>query len=131
MANDIFNFPKFEPYPIPSVDYANFDLKLADRSASGLLEELDMVVRAWREKVPPDAQVVILAILASGTVIEARDFSDAGPNGIAITARLSDGGDCLVLTHQASLQLLCRVVKIENPKERYSIGFRYEGKQPG
>lgn len=129
MTEDIFGFPKLEPYPIASFDFSN--LKIPDRSASGLLEELDMVVTAWRKQAPPDAQVVIHAILASGAVIEARDFSEAGPNGIAITGRLSDGSDCLVLTHQGSLQLLCRVVKVENPKERYSIGFRYEGKQSG
>jgi hypothetical protein len=104
---------------------------LIDESSSGLLKNLDKLIDEWLRELPQDAQPVIVAILANGVTIDAREFSEAGHNGIGIRGRLGDGSDCLVLAHQANLQLLCRVVKTDNPRERYPIGFRYSGKCSG
>ena len=123
-----FRMPTFEEpsYRIPDFNFP--DIQFPDRSASGLLEALDTLVGQWRKELPPDAQPVILVVLTNGVVIEAHDFAEAGHNGIGIRGRLGDGSDCLVVVHQSSLQLLCRVVKTENPQQRYPIGFRYSSK---
>jgi hypothetical protein len=102
-------------------------LRLAESNATRLTDHLGSF--ELKQPGPKYAQPVILAVLANGVLIEAHEFSEAGHHGIAIRGRLADGSECLMLVHQASLQLLCRVVKTEDVKQRYPIGFRYASKQ--
>ena len=87
-------------------------------SSLALIRRLAARIKAWKTAIPKDAEAVILAILANGTVIEARRLSSEGHHGIVIEGTLFSPEDatgaapCMVLAHQANLQLLCSCGKL-------------------
>ena len=126
-------------YPIPSIDAlsASALYDLADRtaeeshefeSAGALLDRLERTIREWRAKLPENAQPLIEAIVPGGWIV-VSEFVEQGHNGIAIRGKAGDR-DCLLLVHQANLQLLCTIDKLDDEKPRTTIGFvRLGGKR--
>src|SRR5262249_32994163 len=87
-------------------------------------------VKEWRKAIPKDAEPVILAILANGTVIDAHRVSPQGHHGVLIEGTLfspDDASPCIVVAHQANLQLLCYIRKVLEPREPRVIGFGVPG----
>jgi hypothetical protein len=126
-------------YPIPSVDAllapSPFSLEGPTReeshqfeSAGALLDRLERTIKEWRAKLPSNAQPLIEAIVPGGWIV-VHEFVEQGHNGIAIRGK-AGVRECLLLVHQANLQLLCTIEKLEDEKERRSIGFvRIGGKR--
>ena len=126
-------------YPIPSVDALTasslYDLDTPTpeqshefESAGALLDRLEGTIREWRAKLPENAQPLIEAIVPGGWII-VHEFVEQGHNGIAIRGKAGDR-ECLLLVHQANLQLLCTIDKVEDGKPRTPIGFvRLGGKR--
>ena len=118
-------------YPIPSIDaLSGLDEAAAERaheyeSAGALLDRLERTIREWRARLPANAQPLIEAIVPGGWVVVC-DFVEQGHNGIAIRGKAGDR-DCLLLVHQANLQLLCTIEKLDSSKERTPIGFIRRG----
>lgn len=116
--------PRFELPRIPTEEE-----KHAYESSGTLIRRLAMTIRMWRQQIPKDAQPVILAILANGTPVRVSRLIQEGHNGIIVEGKVADS-QCLVLAHQATLQLLCYVEHMEKPeKERAPIGFHYQGQE--
>ena len=97
-------------------------------SATELLDSLEKTIHEWRRRLPPDAQPVIRALVSSGGSVIVKEIAEQGHNGIAIRGE-SGGSECLLLVHQATLQLLCTIEKVEDEKQRYRIGFRVAGER--
>ncbi len=126
-------------YPIPSIDELcpprNLDRRPLTveethefESAGALLDRLERSIKEWRAKLPDDAQPLIEAIVPGGWIV-VQEFVEQGHNGIAIRGRAGNR-DCLLLVHQANLQLLCTIEKLESDRQRTPIGFvRLDGKR--
>ena len=125
-------------YPIPSIDALSapmmYDVDSPSseeahryESAGALLDRLERTVKEWRAKLPPDAQPLIEAIVPGGWVV-VSEFVEQGHNGIAIRGKAGDR-DCLLLVHQANLQLLCTIEKLDDRKQRTTIGFVRRGRK--
>ena len=112
-------------YPIPSIDEfcpaATVEASHEFESAGALLDRLERSIREWRARLPSDAQPLIEAIVPGGWVV-VRDFVEQGHNGIAIRGRAGER-ECLLLVHQANLQLICTIEKLDNERKRTPIGF--------
>jgi hypothetical protein len=100
-------------------------------SARTLIDRLQTRYTLWKEQLTADLQPAIYAILPNGAVMNALDFEEDGHNGIAITGDIQ-GLRCLLITHQAGLQLLCVAEPVEQKSERREIGFhtRREPSEP-
>jgi hypothetical protein len=128
-----------ESYPIPSIDALSIpgSYRLDPptheevhefESAGALLDRLERTLKEWRAKLPANAQPLIEAIVPGGWVVVC-EFVEQGHNGIAIRGKAGDR-DCLLLVHQANLQLLCTIDKLDEQKPRTTIGFiRLGGKR--
>jgi hypothetical protein len=126
-------------YPIPSIDALSspeiYDLNARTteeshefESAGALLDRLERTITEWRAKLPSNAQPLIEAIVPGGWVVVC-EFVEQGHNGIAIRGKAGDR-ECLLLVHQANLQLLCTIDKLDDEKPRTKIGFvRLGGKR--
>ena len=113
---------KLPPIPTPAEQHAY-------ESAGTLIGKLAARIKCWQQQIPPDAQPVILAILTDGTSIRVSRLFQQGHNGILVEGKVGDA-PCMVLAHQATLQLLCYVEHMEDPeKEIAPIGFDYYGKE--
>lgn len=49
-------------------------------------------------------------------------------HGIRIEGKI-DGNPCMVMAHQATVQLLCYIEKVEKEESRRSIGFIINGEE--
>ena len=117
-----------DSYPIPSLDALSPEETHEFESAGALLDRVERTIKEWRAKLPSDAQPLIEAIVPGGWIVVC-EFHEQGHNGIAIRGKAGDR-DCLLLVHQANLQLLCTIEKLEDDKERTTIGFiRLGGKR--
>jgi hypothetical protein len=126
-------------YPIPSVDALTqptvIDVEAPTteqlhefESAGALLDRLERTIREWRAKLPSNAQPLLEAIVPGGWIVVC-DLVEQGHNGIAIRGKAGDR-ECLLLVHQANLQLLCTIEKLEDEQQRTKIGFvRLGGKR--
>ena len=134
MSEDIVKLSRFKwdsaSYPIPSIDALSageFSAEQAHEyeSAGALLDRIERTIREWRARLPENAQPLIEAIVPGGWIIVC-DLVEQGHNGIAIRGKAGDR-ECLLLVHQANLQLLCTIEKLEGDKERTPIGFVRRG----
>jgi len=97
-------------------------------SSATLINLLGARIKEWRKAIPKDAEAVILAILANGTVIDAHRLVAQGHHGIVIEETLFSPDDspgaspCMVVT-QANLQLLCYVRQVPERREPRVTGF--------
>jgi len=90
-----------------------------NESAGALLQRVAGVVAVWRSQLPSDVQPGLVAILHGGTQLEVERLSQEGFHGIRIEGSFEWGkirkiggmeygrAACLVMAHQATVQLLC------------------------
>lgn len=98
------------------------------QSSGVLVRRMAETVRQWRAKVPNDSQPVVLALLQGGIQINVSLLAEESFHVLRIEGTI-DGDECMLLTHQASVQLLCFVQKIEQEDQRRQIGFITDGKR--
>jgi hypothetical protein len=98
-------------------------------SSAMLINLLAARIKEWRKAIPKDAEAVIWAILANGMVIDVHRLVAQGHHGIVVEGTLlspddsPDASPCMVVAHQANLQLLCYVRQVPEPREPRVIGF--------
>ncbi len=122
--NDLsLNTPKFEPPTIPK--FKSSEEINEYNSAKSLLQRLNVYYSDWSAKIEADCEVKIYALLPNGAIITVKNLTQEGFNGIAVEGSLDDA-ECLLLTHQASLQFLCVAEKVTEETPRQKIGFVYQ-----
>lgn len=114
-------------FQLPDVDLSSIRIPTPEErheyeSSAVFINRLAERVRLWKEKLPADVQPSIIALLTNGVAIQVATMWQEGHNGIGIEGTLN-GEPCMVITHQASLQLLCYAEQIKEEKQRRSIGF--------
>lgn len=113
------DLPRVKMDRIPSASEIN-----SYASARVLINRLKERYRLWSEQLPENVQPAIYALLTNGVLLKASSFEEEGHNGIAIYGEISGtSGNCLVITHQAGLQIFCMVEEVAQKNERRTIGF--------
>ena len=108
---------------VPAPEQSN-----AYQSARVLMMRLADSIIQWRRQLPSDRQPAILAVLNGGLQIAVERLAEESFHGIRIEGRI-DGNPCMVLAHQATVQLLCYIEKVEKEESRRSIGFIINGEE--
>lgn len=111
--------PKVEAFKLPSQAQMH-----SYESSGALIKRLAETVNHWKTEVSEEFQPVILAILQGGISIEVSTLSEDGFNGVRIDGKFN-GNQCMVVTHQATVQMLCYLEKIEKEEDRKPIRFVY------
>ena len=119
----LLEIPRIEPIRVPTQKELN-----TYQSAGVLVRRLAETVTQWRTQVPADSQPAVIAILQGGVQVSVSLLAEESFHGIRIEGTV-DGSPCMVLTHQASVQLLCFVAKVENEELRRKIGFVIDGQE--
>jgi hypothetical protein len=129
----------FEPAPcagarLPQIDPVlhrsrSHELENEYQSAGALMRRLAHTISEWRRQLPEGVQPALMAIVQGGPQIQIRSLAQEGFHGIRIDGYIDDA-PCILLAHQATLQILCYVEEVKPPeKPRRSIGFIIEGEQ--
>lgn len=100
----------------------------AYQSARALMRRLADSIMQWRHQLPADQQPAILAVLNGGIQISVERLAEESFHGIRIEGKLA-GNPCMVLAHQATVQLLCYIERVEQEEHRRSIGFIIDGEE--
>jgi hypothetical protein len=100
------------------------------QSAGVMLRRLAIAIGQWRRELPPNVQPGLLALLNGGVQMDVEGLSQESFHGIRIDGRV-DGTPCVVLAHQATVQLLCIEQPVRPPElpRRRPIGFVIEGER--
>jgi hypothetical protein len=125
--NLALSMPKYEPIQIPKMptfeDSNNF------QSSGVLLKRLADSIVQWRSELGDDMQPAIIAILHGGIQIDVEQLAQESFHGIRILGRLN-GSTCVILAHQATVQLLCYAQPIQPPERpNRPIGFVINGEK--
>ena len=120
---ELFKLPEPTVYIPPSAEEVN-----EYQSSGRLMRRLVNTIIQWRRELPNDQQPAILAILHGGIQINVELLAQESFNGIRIRGAIG-GSPCMVLAHQATVQLLCYVEKVEREEQRRQIGFIVDGKE--
>lgn len=99
------------------------------QSAGVLLRRLADSIVQWRAQLleEENIQPAVLAILHGGLQIEVETLAQESFHGIRIEGKIK-GSPCIMLAHQATVQLLCFIQQVEPPERpRRPIGFVVDG----
>lgn len=115
--------PEFHMPRIPTQQEVN-----EYQSAGVLMKRLADSIIQWRRQLPEDQQPAILALLYGGVQINVERLAEESFHGIRIEGKLNES-PCMVLAHQAGVQLLCYIQKVEKEEGRRTIGFIIDGEE--
>ena len=118
------------PAPVPpAVLYASeHAMENSYQSSAVLMRQLADSIMDWRQQLPEDAQPAIMAILQGGRQIKVHRLSQESFHGIRIEGTMNKM-PCMLLAHQATVQLLCYVEKLPKGAQQRKIGFIIEGEE--
>jgi hypothetical protein len=119
---EIPEMPVFEPIQMPSSEERN-----EYQSAAVLLQELATTITTWRAALSETMQPAVVALLQGGVQVQVQNLAQISFHGIRIEGRIN-GKPCVLLSHQASIQILCLAEEIAPPETpRRPIGFIIDG----
>ncbi len=129
----------FAPVPCPGVTLPQIDpaqtrgpseeAQNEFQSAGALMRRLAQTISEWRRQLPEGVQPALMAIVQGGPQIRIVSLAQEGFHGIRIDGYVGDA-PCILLAHQATVQILCYVEEIQPPeKPKRNIGFIIEGEQ--
>ena len=129
--------PSFD-YHLPELRMPDIHVPVSDiptpeerneyQSAGVLMRRLADSIVQWRQQLPSDQQPAILAILNGGIQMNVERLTEESFHGIRLEGKLA-GTPCMLLAHQATVQLLCYIEEIEEEEHRRRIGFIIDGKE--
>ena len=121
------SMPYLEPFRPPHIP--TFEETNHFQSAAVLLRRLADSIRQWRLQLPDGLQPAVVALLNGGVQIDVQSLAQESFHGIRIEGLLADA-PCVVLAHQATVQLLCVAQPIEPPaRPKRQIGFIIDGER--
>ena len=98
------------------------------QSAGALMRRLADTIMQWRQQLPEDMEPAILAVMNGGIQINVERLAQESFHGIRIEGNMN-GSPCMLLAHQSTVQMLCFVKKVEEPKVKRRIGFIIDGQE--
>lgn len=115
-------------YQIPKGQVPTPQQAQSGDSAGSMLRRLAQTIVEWREQLPEDAQPVITAIASGGVSVMVERMTQESHHGIRIEGNMN-GNPCMLLVHQANLELLCYIEKVQEVEFRRKIGFIIDGEE--
>lgn len=118
------------PAPVPPATLYSSEHAMENsyQSAAVLLRQLADSIMDWRKQLPENAQPAVMAILQGGRQIDVHRMSQESFHGIRIEG-LMNKVPCMLLAHQATVQMLCYVEKLPEGASQRKIGFIIEGEE--
>ena len=98
------------------------------QSSGVMLKRLADTIQKWRLSLPKDHQPAVLAVLHGGVIVAVDSLAQESFHGIRVQG-IYEAKPCMVLAHQASVQLLCFAQRIEKEEFRRKIGFIIDGEE--
>ncbi len=102
------------------IDFSNL---VADQSAAAFIKAMKQLDLDWKNTLPEDAQIVFYILLSGGGMLEIGHVTEEGYNGLRIQGRDEQGEIYVLIVHQATVQIMCKVLKITPEHPRRPIGF--------
>ncbi len=97
------------------------------QSAGELMRRLAGTITQWRKELPQGVQPALLALAHGGVQISVTSLAQESFHGIRIDGHIN-GAPCMLLAHQATVQILCYAEEIKPPEQpKRSIGFVIDG----
>jgi hypothetical protein len=97
------------------------------QSAGDLMRRLAGTITQWRKELPQGVQPALLALAHGGVQISVTSLAQESFHGIRIDGHIN-GAPCMLLAHQATVQILCYAEEIKPPEQpKRSIGFVIDG----
>ena|SRR5438876_4777055 len=110
-----FTIPDNRPRPLR-------DYSLADR----FIESVEKHIKELQERLAGDEQLLVMALLPGSKEILVNWIGYSNPNLVVFDGtEMTSGHQVSLLAHQDTVQLLCRVEKIEPQRSRRTIGFTH------
>lgn len=98
------------------------DTDLTYAASTELVKRLRARYEQWEKELPENFQPAIFVVLANGITLRVEKLASEGFNGVAITGDIN-GNPCLIIAHQAALQLFCIAEPVTQEEQRKPIGF--------
>ena len=114
-------FPRITLPEIPKIEIK--DYKLADT----FYDRLRQHIEGTQNQLKKDEQLVLYYYNQTGERILVTDMGYHNPNLIILYGQDSNGNECSVIAHMQSVQLVVKILKLENKAERRTIGFLNKG----
>ena len=94
-------------------------------SAAELVHTMSDIVDGWLEDLEPDEQAVIIAILGDQTALRVVEMTAQGHDVVILRGETANG-PCMLVAHQATIQLICFIERITPQATRRTIGFNVD-----
>ena len=128
------SMPALGSVATPLLDPSRFDMpeipSLEERhsyeSSKDLINSVVTTIRQWKKSQPITCEPAVMALLHGGIQIEVSSLTNVSFNGLRIEGSLG-GRPCVLLAHQATVQLLCYPAESVQEQPRRKIGFVVDG----
>lgn len=126
--------PSLDGISLPLLDASHWEMpdipSLEERhsfeSSKDLIQSLVVTIRQWKKSQSDACQPAVLALLHGGVQIEVSRLTNVSFHGLRIEGSLN-GRPCVVLAHQATVQVLCYPAEPVKEQPRRKIGFVVDG----
>ena len=116
-----FTRVKIPRYNMPSLALPD-NYKLADT----FYEHLRLHIEALQKNLEEDEQLLVFYYGPSGAVMLVTNIGYQNPSLIVLQGVDSMGEECCVLSHMFTVQLVLRVMKVEDKEKKRRIGFMHK-----
>lgn len=121
ISSPLLDISRFEMPAMPSMEERH-----SYESSKNLIQSVVATIRQWKKSQPDAYQPAVMALLHGGVQIEVCSLTNVSFHGLRIEGLLG-GRPCIVLAHQATVQLLCYPAEPAKEQPRRRIGFIVDG----
>ena len=121
LTTPLLDISRLELPEMPSIEERH-----SYESSKDLIQSVVSTIRQWKHSQPDTCQPAVLALLHGGVQIEVSSLTNVSFHGLRIEGGLG-GRPCVVLAHQATVQLLCYPAEPATEQPRRKIGFIVDG----
>jgi hypothetical protein len=121
MSSPLLEVSRWKMPEIPSLEERH-----SYESSKDLIQAVVATIRQWKQSQPDSCQPAVLALLHGGVQISVSRLTNVSFHGLRIEGSVGDR-PCVVLAHQATVQLLCYPEEPVKEKPRRKIGFIVDG----
>ncbi len=114
---------KFTGVKIPRYSAPSLALPSNYKLADTFYEQIRVHIEAMQKNLKKNEQLLIYHYPSAGQPILVTSVDFQNPSMIVLHGLDSMGNECCVLTHMTSVQLVVRVMKVDQQTKRRRIGF--------
>jgi hypothetical protein len=117
---------KFTGVKIPRYSAPSLTLPSNYKLADTFYEQIRAHIEAMQKNIKKNEQLLIYHYPSAGQPILVTSVGFQNPSMIVLHGLDSMGNECCVLTHMTSVQLVVRVIKVDQQTKRRRIGFLHK-----